>query len=332
MPNGRGGFTPAAHAATDNAPREHAMTDASPAQLLRACPQCRQAMAHLALQGHQGKDVLVDHCAPCRLVWFDALESVQLSGRGWVQALRELQRGARAEPSAHRPAQLPCPSCSRTLKPVHNATRYGRFPALECAQGHGHLHSHSGMLAERGLVRPLLPPERQALAEERRTLACLNCGAACDGSSERCSYCATPLMVIDLPRLAHALRQRPGRWTNSPKPDGAPMRWECRGCGAALDPSREVACSACGHAVVAPSLLDLTPLLMAVEHELRSAEVAARPYRKKEKRPLHWQETGLGLLHRYLRTDDERAPVDMRAAQWIGWVILTLMMLWLFGR
>ena len=32
------------------------------------------------------------------------------------------------------------------------------------------------------------------------------------------------------------------------------------------------------------------------------AEVAARPYRKKEKRALHWQETGLGMLHRYLRT------------------------------
>lgn len=178
----------------------------TPTQTLRPCPQCQQMMSHLVLQGHQGKDVIVDHCAPCRLVWFDALESVQLSGRGWVQALRELQRGVRPEPAA----QLLCPSCHVALKSVHNATRYGRFPALECPQGHGHLHSHSGMLAERGLVRPLLGPERQALAKERRTLMCLNCGAACDGSSQRCSYCATPLMVIDLPRLAHALRQRPG--------------------------------------------------------------------------------------------------------------------------
>src|SRR5512134_2722629 len=98
----------------------------TPTQIQRRCPQCRQAMAHLVLQGHQGKDVVVDHCVPCRLVWFDALESVQLSGRGWVQALRELQRGARGAPSAQRPAQLPCPSCSSTLKSVHNATRYGR--------------------------------------------------------------------------------------------------------------------------------------------------------------------------------------------------------------
>ncbi len=298
------------------------MTDT---QTLRTCPQCVQPMAHLVLPGHQAKDVVVDHCAACRLVWFDTFESVQLSGRGWVQALRELQRGARHEPSAQRPASLQCPSCRSALKSVHNATRYGRFPALECPQRHGHLHSHSGMLAERGLVRPLLGPERQALAEERRTLMCLNCGAACDGSGERCSYCDTPLMVIDLPRLAHALRQHAGNWSESPRPDGVPMRWECRGCGQPLDPSREVACSACGHAVVAPSLIDLTPLLMAVEHELRSAEVAARPYRRKPKRPLHWQETGLGMLRRFWRADDAGAGHPT----WVTWATVVLLVLWL---
>lgn len=301
-------------------------------QLLRGCPQCAQPMAHLVLQGHHANDVIVDHCAACRLVWFDALESVQLSGRGWVQVLRELQRGARHGPSAHRPDPLHCPSCRSALKSVQNATRYGRFPALECPQRHGHLHSESGMLAERGLVRPLLGPERQALAEERRTLTCLNCGAVCDGSGEQCSYCATPLMVVDLPRLAHALRQHAGNWSMSPRPDGVPMRWECRGCGQPLDPSREVACTACGHAVVAPSLLDLTPLLTAAEHELRSAEVAARPYRKKEKRPLHWQETGLGMLHRFWRASDDTRPIDTRPAQWIGWIAALLLVLWLLRR
>jgi hypothetical protein len=192
--------------------------------------------------------------------------------------------------------------------------------------------AHSGMLAERGLVRPLLGLERRALAEEERTINCLNCGAGCDGSRDECSYCASPLVVIDLPRLATALRQRAGHWSDSPRPAGVPMRWECRGCGSALDPSREVACASCGHAVVAPSLLDIAPLLTAVEHELRSAEMAARSYRKKEKRPLHWQETGLGMLNRFWRADDNTRPVDLRPAQWIGWIVLALLMLWLFGR
>jgi hypothetical protein len=301
-------------------------------QLLRTCPQCQQAMAHLVLQGHHAKDVIVDHCASCRLVWFDAMESVNLAGLGWIRLLRELQRGARGEPSAPRPTSMACPSCHTALKAVHNATRYGRFPALECPQRHGHLHGHSGVLAERGLVRPLLGPERKALAEEKRTLNCFNCGAACTGDRDDCSYCASPLVVIDLPRLATALRQRAGNWTDSPAPDGVPMRWECRGCGHPLDPIRELACTSCGHAVVAPSLLDIAPLLMAVEHELRSAEVAARPYRKKEKRPLHWQETGLGMLHRWWRAEDDPRPVDTRPAQWIGWLGFALLMLWLFAR
>ena len=252
--------------------------------LPRACPQCNAAMAHLALQGHGAMPVVIDHCASCRWLWFDALESVNLSGLGWVRLLRELQRSAPAEPAGPRPDALACPVCQSPLKPVHNQTRYGRFPALECPQRHGHLHSHSGVLAERGLVRPLLPPERHALATEQRQLHCFNCGASCDGQSESCRYCASPLLVIDLPRLADALLRKPGDEGGSPLPHGVPLAWSCRSCGQALDPSRQSVCPQCGHAVVVPSLIDLTPLLTAIETMLRQAEVAARPYRVKPPR------------------------------------------------
>lgn len=286
-------------------------------------------MRPLALPGHHGRPVEVDHCGACRLLWFDTLESVNLSGLGWTRALRELQHGAGQAPPP-RPEALPCPLCRSPLKPVHNATRYGRFPALECPQRHGHLHGHAGMLAERGLVRPLLPPERQALAQEKRALHCLNCGAPADGGGDTCRWCQTPLLVLDLPRLAHALRQRSGQWSDSPRPDAAtPMRWACHGCGAALDPSRDVACAACGHAVVAPALTDLGPLLDAAEHHWRSAEMAARPYRKKPARPPHWQETGLGLLHRFWRVggDGPRGPTP--PLQWAAWAVAAVLLLWL---
>jgi hypothetical protein len=306
------------------------VTDA-PTQLLRACPQCGQAMAHLALPGHGAQPVVVDACASCRLVWFDAMESVQLAGLGWVRLLRELQRGARGEPPAPRPPVLACPSCQLPLKAVHNATRFGRFAALECPQGHGHLHSHSGMLAERGLVRPLLGPERRALAEERRAIHCLNCGAAGDGVGDECSYCASPLVVIDLPRLATSLRQRSGHWSDSPPPAGVPLAWPCRGCGRALDPSRETACGSCGHAVVAPSLLDITPLLAAIEHELQAAELAARPYRRKPERPPRsWRDTGLGMLERFWRGIGPDPQPDLR---WSLWVAAGLMLvMWVLRR
>lgn len=288
-------------------------------------------MAHLSLQGHDLRPVVVDHCLVCRLVWFDALESVHLAGLGWVRLLRELQRGAAGEPSAPRPATLACPVCQTTLKPVHNATRFGRFPVLECARQHGHLHSHSGMLAERGLVRPLLGPERRALAEEKRTLLCFNCGAPSDGAGEDCGYCASPLVVIDVPRLAHSLLRRPGDDGAAPPPDGVPLAWACRGCGQALDPSREAACRQCGHAVVAPSLLDITPLLTAIETRLRQAEVAARPYRRKLQRlPRTWRDTGLGMLERFFRSDEIDRIKDFQQGLWVAAALLVV--LWLFRR
>jgi len=304
----------------------------TPADAPRACPQCAQTMAHLVLQGHGGAlSVVVDHCAACRLVWFDAMESVHLSGQGWVRLLRELQRGAQSPASAARADTLACPECGNLLKAVHNRTRFGRYPALECPQRHGHLHSHSGMLAERGLVRPLLPPELRALAEEQRVLHCFNCGARSDGQHERCSYCTSPLMVIDLPRLAHALLRCPGDDDASPAPDGLPLAWACRGCGQALDPSRELACPQCGHAVVAPTLLDIDPLLAAVDARLRQAEVAARPYRKRAPRaPRTWRDTGLGALERFGRADEGDPSSDFR--QGLAVAVCLLVVMWLFRR
>jgi len=55
-------------------------------------------------------------------------------------------------------------------------------------------------LAERGLVRPLLGPERKALREERHQITCFNCGAPADGAGDTCAYCHTALVVLDLPQ------------------------------------------------------------------------------------------------------------------------------------
>jgi len=73
------------------------------ADLLR-CGNC-EPMQRLALNGHYGQQVEIDLCAPCHLVWFDAVESVRLTGvstlslrvaaaRGWAR-LPELRGCAR---------------------------------------------------------------------------------------------------------------------------------------------------------------------------------------------------------------------------------------------
>jgi len=285
------------------------------------CPQCAAPMAHLSLAGRGGvATVPVDHCTACRLVWFDALESVQLAGLGWIALLRELQRGLGDPLPAARPTPPDCPLCRQPLKPVQNQTRFGRFPALECARCHGHLHSHAGVLAERGLVRAVLPADRQVLRQEGRALGCLNCGAAAEGREEQCRYCATPLLMLDLPRLAQALRPGQDRPPETARRRAAPWAWACHGCGAALDPGRHTACTQCGHAVLAPSLLDLTPLLDRLEAEWR-AEIAARaplPQRP-PRRTRDWRDTGLArLLHRLRPDEEERAALAWQAALGLG--------------
>ena len=293
------------------------------------CPHCASPMQHLELPGHGSRAVPVDHCAPCRLVWFDRLESVQLSGLGWIRLLRVLQPapGPVAVLPAPRGGAPACPLCrSLPLKPVQNQTRFGRFPALECNRCGGHLHSHAGVLAERGLVRAVLPADRRVLQEERRALCCLNCGAPAEGREDSCRHCETPLLMLDLPRLTQALRMGPGRdpANGEPQRPAALWAWACHGCGAALDPGRHTACTQCGHAVLAPSLLDLGPLLDKLEAEWR-AGIAARqpPAQRPPRRPRDWRDTGLARLLDRLRPEaDERGALLWQAALGLGLLLL----------
>lgn len=237
-------------------------------------------MAPLRLGSHREVSVTVDHCAPCRLVWFDRFESVHLNADGWVRLLRTLQADA-AQHAALSVAQaaaprLDCPACRQPLARVVNSTRFGRFSAHECKSGHGHLQGHVSLLAERGLLRPLGAAERRALAQESRALNCLNCGGAAHALDDRCRWCDTALMVVDLPRLLHSLRPRDEAAQAAPVSSGRPLAWHCRGCGTALDPGREPECRACGHLVVAQGLPDLEPFLAAAEAALQPIEDARR--------------------------------------------------------
>ncbi|NRF71809.1 hypothetical protein HLB44_32970 [Aquincola sp. S2] len=254
-------------------------------------------MRLFTLQGHYGRQVVVDLCEPCRLVWFDTLESVNLAGRGWIELLRRLQQAAAAEAPWLGQA-LGCPLCRAPLQPVHNLTRFGRCAALECRQGHGHLQSFALLLAERGLVRPLLPPERAQLADAQRSLACLNCGASLQGSDgEACTHCASPLVMIDLPRLAAALRVRPGE--PLPTPDGRLAAWHCAGCGQAIEPTRRNDCDRCGQLIVVPSMAALGPLLDVCEAEWwkHQQAPAARPaYKRRAPDPEPWRATSFARL------------------------------------
>jgi hypothetical protein len=312
------------------------------------CPRCDSRMDRRILPVLHQRVVEVDHCGGCRLVWFDAFESVALTGVGWVMLIRLLQDGAGLALPPAKPTTPGCPRCAAPLKAVHNRSRYGQFVMLECPQRHGHLHSHSGVLAERGFVRGLLPAERSAWSSREHPLNCLNCGGPTRGESDRCRFCDSPLVVVDLPRLLHGLRHASQAQDAAPRLEGQPFAWSCVACGAAMDPNRDTACGACGQPAIAPSLDDLNPLLDQAEarwldadtrHRLAAAQRRPQEVVRERRRGDH-RETQLHRTIQWWRRDDaaiERAQAlglpDWLALAWrwsgvIGGLLILLALWW----
>ena len=231
-------------------------------------------MQALPLEGHYGNTVHTDLCGRCRLVWLDQFEGVNLSGLGWIHLLRRLQT-SQSEAAVPCAASHDCPRCGTALKPVHNLTTLGRFGESECPRCRGGLASFASLLARRGLVRAMTRRDLDALAKEQRHPACLNCGAALEreacargllDSAAHCRYCASPLLVIDLPRFFTALLSRHAQAVAADR-----LAWPCSACGAPVEPTHGAACRECAHPVVVPSLIDLAPLLDEAEPLLRGS-------------------------------------------------------------
>lgn len=276
-------------------------------------------MHHIRAASHGTAMLDIDHCRPCGLVWFDRMESVKLSALGWIALLRELQIGA--TPDRPQTPRLHCPVCRTALKEIRNLSRFGRFPAQECPGCGGHLHTQAGMLAERGLVRPLLAAERYALKAEKRQLCCLNCGAPSDGSAEHCTFCSTPLVMLDVPRLSEALRFRSPMLALMPKSEVPQVAWACRGCGAPLDPTRQTRCGQCDHAVVVPSLPAISPLLDTLEREWRDRVAQLTAARKERvasyRSKATWERRVETLEQKTARQSREFAEMRQRMARMV---------------
>jgi len=246
-------------------------------------------MQQVELHGHYGRILDVDLCAGCHLLWFDNLESVNLSGRGVLDLLRAIDA---AHGSAHTPLgeRLTCPRCDGVLKHVHNLTSLGRTAQHECARGHGAAQSFSLYLGEKGFVRPLLQPELQRMrapAGHAAPFACLNCGAPFDPSQrDMCSFCASPVRMLDVLPLMRAVDRQTGQLAEGPTTvsDANPRSFACTGCGAPVDPMLDRSCRSCAMPVAVTdlkwALKWMEPLVRAIEKgqatdEYRDRHIAA---------------------------------------------------------
>ena len=310
-------------------------------QQLATCTSCQQPLKEIKLEGHYGQSVSADVCGNCHLVWFDAFESVRLSGLGWVSLLREMMATPRAAQTVS--PKMSCVRCHGALKAVRNLTRFGRTAALECPRGHGHYQGFALLLAERGLVRTLNTRDLTALKEENTQPSCLNCGAPVtqvptelSGQTPECNYCETPLMLFDLPRLTQALLVRHGEALTVNEPSEQ-LAIACAGCGQPLDATQDTRCEACDHVVAIPSLQRIKPLLDQIEPILRGAlPRQARPWGDKLKRmrgdasstQLHrW----IGFTRDIFLSSNSRYGDAHGILNAIGLLLLLLFLYWLSG-
>lgn len=239
------------------------------------CGNCRQPMQRIALAGHYGRTVELDVCRHCDLVWFDDIESAQLSG----QALLELI-GAMAE-SQTLPHELlrddaRCPRCDGALELVHNQTRWGHSSQLECKRRHGAYQSFAQFLQEKGLLRPMSTVDRAKLLRARGRIDCVNCGGAIGKDDELCPWCKSIPSLLDIARLAHALDpldtiEPPAIYRAAERQDAL----RCAACGAALPPGETISCAQCGATLAITSLAEANAQVQALAPALRAA--AERP-------------------------------------------------------
>lgn len=306
------------------------------------CTNCQQPLSEVKLEGHYGQSVSADLCGNCHLVWFDAFESVRLSGLGWVGLLREMIATPRA--SQNVPAKMQCVRCHGALKAVRNLTRFGRTAAQECERGHGHFQGFALLLAERGLVRTLNSRDLAALKEENTQPSCLNCGAPVEnvpselsGQTPQCSHCETPLMLFDLPRLTQALLVRHGDvlTINEPRQQ---LAIACRGCGQPLDATQDTSCETCGHVVAMPSMSAVKPLLDTIEPILRDTRPRqAKPWGEKLQNMKG--DASATQLHRWMghtkdifsMRPDSRYGLQPTPGQIIAGIAVIALLFWLFG-
>lgn len=173
-------------------------------------------MQPLEFERREGGSVAISFCFPCQVIWFDALQSEQLSQGGIVEVFKALHT-ERADTRNTLPALLACPRCHAQLSLTHDLQHTTHFTYFRCQFGHGRLTPFFQFLLEKNFVRPVTDAELAALKAKVKTVQCSNCGAPVDLEHDSaCPYCGSPISVLD-PVVINNTVQQLGT-TQSPLP------------------------------------------------------------------------------------------------------------------
>jgi hypothetical protein len=164
------------------------------------------------LDGHHGRPVVIDVCAPCQLFWFDTHESPGLTAGATLSLFRVIGentplRGQAPAASAEQAATpvpsradlAKCPHCRARLRRTHDMQRATRFQYLRCPDGHGRLTTFFDFLLEKDFIRPLTSEQIAELRRNVQSVNCSNCGGPIDlARGAACAHCGSPLSMLDM--------------------------------------------------------------------------------------------------------------------------------------
>jgi Zn-finger nucleic acid-binding protein len=182
------------------------------------CPACGGGMREATFDGHLGRSVAIDLCAGCNGIWFDGMESHQLTP-GSTLALFKQMGEAVAEANRPLAARKTCPRCQAVLTRELDKLRTTTFEAFRCPAGHGRYLTFGAFLRAKNFVRDLTPAEITELRRHVQSVKCTGCGAAVDvREHSACTFCRAPIAMIDPDQLQRTIAALQDKEALRPKP------------------------------------------------------------------------------------------------------------------
>lgn len=167
-------------------------------------------MQNLLLENTLGQALELDLCFACHGIWFDPLESAQLSRQSVLSLFKTLHEH-NDRPHLPLKSSMHCPRCQQSLVRGEDRTVSGPYVVYRCAQRHGRFSTFSSFMVEKGFVRQLNRAEIAALAEKVKTIHCNNCGATVDLRQDHaCPFCRSAFSLLDPQAVEKALARYQG--------------------------------------------------------------------------------------------------------------------------
>lgn len=173
----------------------------------RHCPGCAAPMQRRAFpsRGITGS-VDLDLCLDCHVIWFDALESAQLTPGAVLQLFDTIRKDTNAPRPL--PESCSCPACHHGLALTHDFERTNPITYYRCENCHGRLTTFVQFLREKEFIRTLSPVEVSKLRAVVGTVRCTSCGAPIDlGRDAACPYCRAPISILDPDAVGRTVAQ-----------------------------------------------------------------------------------------------------------------------------